>query len=215
MTHNIKQKMRALTVVALTISLAALGGCLLANGLHAEFTTNPQTPAGYPPLIVQFDAGASQSPNGAIVSYHWDFDDGTTGSGETANHTFYAKGLYAVTLTVTDIDGAVGKVTHNVQAMNHFPHPQFTVTPSSLYIPKGQDAKFDGSGSYDEDGSIVDWIWSFGDGTTASGEVVYHAYLSAGSSGLPYTVTLTVIDDDGASNSTRKTVRVVGCDSCE
>jgi len=203
---------RAVTTVVLIASMLALGGCSLFSTPHAQFSFDPAF--SYPPLTVHFDANTSNSPNGAIVSYAWDFDDGSTDSGESVDHTFYYKGTYTVTLTVTDSSGAVGRTTHSVQALNHFPHPEFTVAPSSLYVPKEEDVTFDASGSYDEDGYIVDWIWSFGDGTTESGEVVYHAYLEAGSQGISRTVTLTVIDDDGASNSTHKILRVVGCDIC-
>lgn len=203
---------RIAIALALIASVLTLGGCFLFSSPHAQFTFDP--PFDYPPLTVHFDGSASSSPNGAIVSYAWDFDDGSSDTGAIVDHTFYDKGTYGVTLTVIDSSGAVGKTTHRVQALNLFPHPEFTVEPSSLYVPKDEDVKFDASGSYDEDGHIVEWIWSFGDGTTASGDVVYHAYLEAGSQGISRTVTLTVIDDDGASNSTQKILRVVGCDSC-
>lgn len=54
-----------------------------------------------------FDASCSSDPNGSIVSYHWDFDDGSTGSGQTINHSF-SQGTYFVRLTVTDNDGETG-----------------------------------------------------------------------------------------------------------
>ena len=203
---------RVITATVLIASMLTLGGCFLFNNLHAQFIFDPAF--DYPPLTVHFDASASSSPNGAIVFYTWDFDDGSTDTGESVDHTFYDKGTYAVTLTVTDSSGAVGAITHNVKALNHFPHPEFTVVPSSLYIPKGEEATFDGWGSYDEDGSIVDWVWSFGDGVTGTGPVVQHVYIEAGSQGILRTVTLTVIDNDGASNTTQKTIRVVGCDTC-
>ena len=192
--------------------MLTLGGCFLFNNPHAQFSLDKTH--GYPPLTVHFNASASNSPNGAITDYAWDFDDGNTDTGASVDHTFVEKGTYTVTLTVTDSSGAVGSTAHNVQAMNHAPHPQFTVTPSSLYIPKGEEATFDGWGSYDEDGEIVEWIWSFGDGVTGTDPVVHHVYLKAGSQGLLRTVTLTVIDNDGASNTAQKTIRVVGCDIC-
>lgn len=61
----------------------------------------------------------------------------------------------------------------------------------------GEELTFDGSGSYDADGTIASCEWDFGDGGGATGEVVTHAYSSEGT----YTVTLTVTDDDGASDT--------------
>jgi len=63
---------------------------------------------------------------------------------------------------------------------------------------------FDGSGSFDPDGTIVSRAWSFGDGASASGVTVPHAYAHAGT----YTVTLTVTDDGGLTASSRATVTV-------
>ena len=55
---------------------------------------------------------------------------------------------------------------------------------------------FTGSGS-DTDGNIVSYYWNFGDGETSSSQSSYHTYESSGT----YTVTLTVTDDDGATDS--------------
>jgi len=51
---------------------------------------------------ILFDASASFDAEGSITSYEWDFGDETTGSGATAMHHYEERGLYTVTLTVTD-----------------------------------------------------------------------------------------------------------------
>ena len=99
---------------------------------------------------------------------------------------------------------------------------QKMVTVTSPYIPPpanklpvadaGPDQKawvnrtvnFDGSNSYDPDGSISSWRWSFGDGETASGETVSHTYQEPGS----YTVTLTVRDNRYGEDSDSCTVTI-------
>ena len=68
----------------------------------------------------------------------------------------------------------------------------------------GETCTFDGSGSYDPDGTIVSWEWDFDDGTTGSGETATHEYSSPG----VYTATLTVTDDDGATDTDTATVIV-------
>ena len=40
--------------------------------------------------------------NPGVITYAWDFGDGTTGSGEQTAHAFNAFGSYIVGLTVTD-----------------------------------------------------------------------------------------------------------------
>jgi chitodextrinase len=51
---------------------------------------------------IVFNASGSIDPDGAIISYAWDFGDGTTGTGKTSNHSYTEPGVYQVNLTVTD-----------------------------------------------------------------------------------------------------------------
>jgi len=81
--------------------------------------------------------------------------------------------------------------------------PKFTVTPGAPN--DNEPALFDASASTSTTGTIVQWLWNFGDGSTASGEIVQHTFRSSGTFG----VTLTVIDSIGASNSITQNV-VVG-----
>ena len=83
------------------------------------------------------------------------------------------------------------------------PVASFTYSPEHPTVD--QTVIFDASASYDPDGTIVSYEWNFGDGTTASGVVVTHAYSAAGS----YTVTLTVTDGGGATNSTSVLITVL------
>lgn len=80
---------------------------------RARFTFSPTNPE--PGQAVTFDAGASFDPDGAIVSYAWNFGDGTTGSGVTVTKAYSAAGRYTVTLTVRDDRGATGQAQQTVQ----------------------------------------------------------------------------------------------------
>ena len=64
---------------------------------------------------------------------------------------------------------------------------------------------FNGAASYDSDGTITNYAWKFGDGTTGSGPAVSHTYASPGT----YTVTLTVTDNGGATGFQSNSVTVV------
>ncbi len=62
---------------------------------------------GLVPLIVDFDGSGSVDPDGNIVSYSWDFGDGSPGdTGVAVQHTYTVEGNYTAILTVTDDDGA-------------------------------------------------------------------------------------------------------------
>jgi PKD repeat protein len=60
--------------------------------------------------------------------------------------------------------------------------------------------------STDSDGTIVSWLWDFGDGNTSTVQHPTHTYAAYGT----YTVTLTVTDDDDATDSISKDVTLTG-----
>ena len=68
----------------------------------------------------------------------------------------------------------------------------------------GLGCTFNANASTDADGSIVSYEWDFGDGNTATGSEQTHGYDFAGD----YVVTLTVTDDQGATDTTAQTVTV-------
>ncbi|MDX2503628.1 MAG: PKD domain-containing protein [Gammaproteobacteria bacterium] len=152
-------------------------------------------------LNCDFDAAASSDVDGTIVSYLWDFGDGSTASSSVANHSYAADGSYTVTLTVTDDAGATGTLQQIVTVattVNQNPIASFTFQCTNL------NCSFDGSTSSDADGTIVSYAWDFGDGVTATGVNVTHTYAAANT----YTVSLTVADDLNASNIVTQNVTV-------
>jgi N-acetylmuramoyl-L-alanine amidase/PKD repeat protein len=67
------------------------------------------------------------------------------------------------------------------------------------------DVKFNGTGSYDPDGIIAQYIWDFGDGTTSDVSKPVHKYTEKGT----YTVTLIVKDGQGKSSATVSTTAAI------
>jgi len=53
-------------------------------------------------LSCDFDASASSDTDGSIVSFEWNFGDGSSANGVTTSHSFISSGNYNVSVTVTD-----------------------------------------------------------------------------------------------------------------
>jgi PKD repeat protein len=65
---------------------------------------------------VTFYDNQSGTPNGEIISYFWEFGDGTTGTGKDTTH-FYDPGEYFVKLTVTDSMGKTNSQTQHITVL--------------------------------------------------------------------------------------------------
>jgi PKD repeat protein len=136
-----------------------------------------------------------------VTSWAWDFGDGATSTDRNPTHTYSSAGTFHVRLTVTDGGGAQDTQTHDA-------HPQAPPPPPANQPP---NADFDvhcdklacsfTDKSRDADGVIVSWHWDFGDGATSSDPSPQHTYAQRGH----YQVTLTVNDDDGASDTKTRT----------
>ena len=145
--------------------------------------------------VISFDAFSSEDPDGYIISYLWDFGDETTAVDVEVNHAYEDDGVYTVTLTVTDDDGATAS-TSTVKTVSNRPPIAYFIENATT-VKEDEVIHFDASGSHDLDGNIVSYFWDFGDETNATGVTADHSYAEDGN----YTVILTVTDDDGASSS--------------
>jgi PKD repeat protein len=154
-------------------------------------------------VVVNFNASGSFDPDGVIVGYFWTFGDGTNASGVTTTHSYADNGTILVTLRVTDNDGATATSTATVTILNRPPIASFT--QSSSTVSTGDTVNFNASASYDPDGLIASYFWSFGDGANATGMTVNHSYIENGS----YTVILTVTDNDGSTGTVNATETVL------
>jgi PKD repeat protein len=153
-------------------------------------------------LSCTYDATGSSDADGAVVSYQWSFSDGTSASGTTVSKTWASGGSKGATLTITDDSGTSATKTFAFAVANPANRPPTAAIAATC--DTALTCHLDGSGSADSDGTIAAASWTFGDGGTASGLVVDHTYAAAGT----YTVTLTVTDDQGGTDSTSSTVTV-------
>src|SRR5205085_1727302 len=155
------------------------------------------------------DPGANDAPWHASVDWgdgHSDsFDTSSQGSLGSLSHTYADNGLYSVSVTVTDKDGASGSAGFQVTVHNVAPSVTAAADQSSN---EGENHSF-GLGTFSDPG-VGDSPWdvhvNWGDGSpvdhlafSAQGSLgsTSHTYDDNGS----YTVTVTVTDKDGASGS--------------
>jgi PKD repeat protein len=87
-----------------------------------------------------------------------------------------------------------------VSTADQAPTAAFNLTPATALT--GTPISFDSTPSFDPDGSIASWRWSFGDGANGSSQTMNHVYTRAGT----YTVTLGVTDDRGLTATTTHTI---------
>jgi len=103
-------------------------------------------------------------------------------------------GVHTITAKVTDKYGGTAETSIDIQVKKDTTDPVADIVIDSQ---SGLDITVNGSGSTDNEG-IVSYSWDFGDGTKKSGVTASHTYAS----GDTYTITLTVTDGAGLSNST-------------
>lgn len=176
--------------------------------------------SGRAPLKVSFDASESSDDDG-ILKYEWDFGDPTYSSdtnnnaatGEIATHNYTKNGTYTVRLTVSDTNNQEQSTSQTIEVGQapDIPTAVISTTPAldtstDPYSIKGTaplKVSFSGGKSRDSDGSVIEYIWDFGDGSTSEkAKTATHTYEELGA----YSVSLTVIDNDQKEDS--QTVQV-------
>jgi PKD repeat protein len=147
---------------------------------------------------VTLDGGGSADPDGSIVSFNWDFGDGTTGSGPTPEHAFADDGVYTVTLTVTDDDGQSSSASTTATIANVA--PALSVDLSSVAVSEGELAENAGTVSDPGDDQVT-LTASVGEITRADGAWSW-SFSATDGPAQSQTVTLTAADDDGGISET-------------
>jgi PKD repeat protein len=149
--------------------------------------------SGIVPLTVNF-VGSGTDPDGRIISYYWNFGDGSFTDSPCPSHTFTNEGTYSITFNVTDNNGSAGSCSlqiHATTATNHPPNASISADSITGTIPF--TVSFKGSGT-DVDGYIMSYYWDFGDGSNSALQNISHTFTKVGN----YNVTLTIIDNHEA-----------------
>jgi PKD repeat protein len=155
---------------------------LLANGgLCANFQFQPAS--GFRPLSVSF----TDTSDGNIEAWHWDFGDGSTSIQQNPTHIYAANGAYDVTLLISGPGGSDELTYHQAILVYSPSQAEFSATP--LYGTAPLEISFTDQST----GDITNWQWDFGDGSVSTAQNPIHLYSYPGS----YTVILTVTGPGG------------------
>jgi PKD repeat protein len=104
----------------------------------ANFSWSPSVPEVGE--LVTFDASASMPIGGEIISYEWDFGDGSRASGKIVTHKYASIGTFIVTLNVTDSEGLWDIKQKRIEVKA--PPLTVTISPLSASILVGQSVTF-------------------------------------------------------------------------
>lgn len=151
------------------------------------------------PFTVTFTNLTSILPGETISGYFWDFDGTNTNTSTAVNpvYSYASAGNYTVTLTVTLMGGCQATITQNVMVTG-LGAPSISSNPNPPCA--GQPVQFMGMAT----GSVISWLWNFGNGASNGSQSPMQTYLMDG----PYTVTLTVMDAQGCTNSSTQNIVV-------
>lgn len=179
----------------------------------------PQHPGGRKKeLGVYTDTGLCQidaaTANNVDTGYKCDTEGGSSGSPVFARSSNKVIALHHLGGCSTSSNKGVRLelIWPEIQAYfnNQIPDDSFgndgNTAPTASFTENCTElsCSFDASASSDSDGQIASYAWSFGDGQSATGAVVSHNYISSSS----YSVTLTVVDNQGKASSASKNINV-------
>ena len=193
--------------ISKTIAVSATGGddvSISNEPPNARFSENCSA------RTCSFSSSNSTDSDGTIASYLWTFGDGTTSTSASPNKTYSADGVYKVKLRITDNDGSTDQASMDVSVSSTSQKPtndtNINKAPSASFSKSCTNliCSFDGTDSSDSDGTISSYVWTYGDGTTATGATPSKTYGAAGT----YRIRLEVIDNDGASDVSFRSVEV-------
>ncbi|MEW6366355.1 MAG: PKD domain-containing protein [Acidobacteriota bacterium] len=177
-----------------------VGGGTRAPTACFALTPDPDSEAVPPGRRIKFDGYCSTDTDGVIRVWRWQFGDGTAKRARgITTHAYARPGRYTAFLTVIDDDGLRG-VTSKTFTIGQPPVADAGADQSfAITCPGTRDVSFSGALSSDPDGTIVSYDWSFGDGSSGTGQSVTHTYTVT--SDVVYTVILRVTGDDGLTDT--------------
>ncbi len=156
---------------------------------------------------IYFKASAEDPGPLDIISFHWEFGDGSNppyANDVEVTHLFRDNGVYRVTLRAMDEDGGISPPRAIMITVNNLPPKNLRATSDLTVTTVGKGVTFSAFAEDDSPDDQVFYAWNFGDEITSTEQTVTHVYSLTGT----YKVKLIVSDDDGGQTLWETTVEV-------
>lgn len=135
----------------------------------------------------------------AIVSYEWNFGDGSTATVNNVTHTYLQTGLFTVNLKITDVNGCMDSIVKN----NYIK----VVGPKAAFAPATPGSCLNAAVTFNDLSTaygshpLTTWYWNYGDGVydSLTSAPFQHMYSNSG----VYSVTLKIKDSFGCTDTTK------------
>lgn len=152
---------------------------------------------------INFTQLAQVGQGGTIISWTWDFGDGSpTSNAQNPSHTYpTTPNSYNVSLSVTESSGCVHDTTMTL-ILSAIPVVDFSIDSLCL----GNNSNIQNLTTIDNTfgDNISSWAWTFGDGNTSSVQDPIHQYTADGI----YTVSLSVVSSGGCTGNATHTTAI-------
>ena len=129
--------------------------------------------------------------DGGVVTWLWDFGDGTTSPVRNPSHSYAAAGTYTVMLTVDD--GEFTDDTSSDVTVTEAPPPPPNELPTASFSFSCTGPTCDFTDTSTDDAGVVAWLWDFGDGEFSDQQNPTHTFTSVT---YPATFTVSLLIED-------------------
>src|SRR6185436_7538390 len=121
---------------------------------------NATPTSGQPPLSVAFSSAGSFDPEGHVLTYNWNFGDGSTSTQANPTHVYASAGPYVATLTVSD--GVNSTLSSNISiSVGTRPTPTILGPANGSTFRAGDVISFSGTATDPEDISLPPSAYSW------------------------------------------------------
>ena len=193
-------------ILVISVIFSAVGMPVKTNGASnplAAFTYESCVACVPPGDVVSFNGNWSTS-GASIVSYVWDFGDGSPPVKTSSPMTTHLYGGAPVKWQVTlEVQDSAGLTDTTSQLVLFETVPRYSFQPTNPVVDQQVTFNASDSISYNSTNPIKEYDWSFGDGTSSTGAIITHSY----SAESRYRIVLTLLTSYG-NPSVSKTLTV-------